>query len=45
MVSERLGHGSMAFAMDTYAHTTPAMHADAAELVATLLLAPAQTAR
>lgn len=37
VVSERLGHGSTAFTMDTYAHTTPALHAEAAESVAALL--------
>ena len=45
VVSERLGHGSTAFTMDVYAHTTPALHADAAESVAALLAGPAQTAR
>ena len=45
VVSERLGHGSTAFTMDTYAHTTPALHADAAESVAALLAGTARTAR
>jgi integrase len=45
VVSERLGHGSTAFTMDTYAHTTPALHADAAESVAALLAGPSATAR
>jgi integrase len=45
VVSERLGHGSTAFTMDVYAHTTPALHADAAESVAALLAGPARTAR
>jgi integrase len=45
VVSERLGHGSTAFTMDTYAHTTPALHAEAAESVAALLAGSAQTAR
>jgi integrase len=45
VVSERLGHGSTAFTMDTYAHTTPALHAEAAESVAALLAGAAQTAR
>jgi len=38
-VSERLGHGSTAFTMDVYAHTTPGLHAEAAESVAALLAA------
>jgi integrase len=45
VVSERLGHGSTAFTMDVYQHTTPALHADAAESVAALLAGPAQPAR
>ncbi len=45
VASERLGHGSTAFTMDTYAHTTPALHADAAESVAALLAGPAAASR
>ena len=32
VVSERLGHVSTAFTMDTYQHTTPALHADGRSL-------------
>jgi integrase len=31
VVSERLGHSSVAFALDTYAHVIPGMEPDAAE--------------
>ncbi len=34
IVSERLGHASIAITLDTYSHVTPAMQADAAQLVA-----------
>ena len=30
MVSERLGHSTVAFTLDTYAHVLPAMDRDAA---------------
>jgi hypothetical protein len=31
VVSERLGHSSVAFTLDTYAHVMPGMQPDAAE--------------
>lgn len=31
VVSERLGHASVAFTLDTYAHVVPGMQAEAAE--------------
>ncbi len=31
VVSERLGHASVAFTLDTYSHAVPAMHEEAAE--------------
>lgn len=31
VVSERLGHSSVAFTLDTYAHVMPGMQADIAE--------------
>jgi integrase len=34
VVSERLGHASIAITMDTYSHVIPAMQADAAEKIA-----------
>lgn len=37
VVSERLGHATVAFTLDVYSHTIPAMHEEAAELVAALL--------
>ena len=37
VVSERLGHGSIAITADTYSHAIPALQADAAELVAGLV--------
>jgi integrase len=37
VVSERLGHASVAITMDTYSHTIPAMQADAAAKVAALI--------
>ncbi len=35
VVSERLGHSSVAFTLDTYAHVIPGMQSEAAELLAT----------
>lgn len=40
VVSERLGHSSVAFTLDTYAHVLPGMQAAAAEAFADLLRAP-----
>lgn len=37
VVSERLGHASVAITLDTYSHATPAMREDAAARVAALL--------
>lgn len=37
VVSERLGHASVAFTLDTYAHVMPGQQADAAEAVSALL--------
>jgi integrase len=37
LVSERVGHSSVAFTLDRYAHTTPAMHAAAAEQIDLML--------
>ena len=37
IVSERLGHGSIAITLDTYSHVTPTMQTDAAETVAGLI--------
>lgn len=39
VVSERLGHATVAFALDVHSHTIPALHEEAAELVASLLAA------
>lgn len=36
IVSERLGHSSLAFTLDTYSHVLPAMQIDAAERVSEL---------
>lgn len=38
VVSERHGHSSVAFTLDTYAHVIPGMHPDAAELFAMRVL-------
>jgi integrase len=34
VVQERLGHAGIGITLDIYSHVTPAMQADAAELVA-----------
>ncbi len=39
VISERLGHASVAFTMDVYAHVLPGMQEDAAEKVAGLIFA------
>ena len=41
VVSERLGHASVAFTLDTYTHAIPALEEDAAELIAALVGAEA----
>ena len=38
VVSERLGHANIAITLDTYSHDLPAMHEDAAEKIAALIL-------
>ncbi|WP_018639730.1 site-specific integrase [Parafrankia elaeagni] len=38
IVSERLGHASITITLEIYSHVMPGMHADAAELVAGLIL-------
>jgi integrase len=40
VVSERLGHSSVAFTLDTYAHVMPGMQPDAAELFVELVYGP-----
>lgn len=40
VVSERLGHSNISITLDTYSHVSPVMHADAARLVASLVLPP-----
>ena len=40
VVSERLGHANISITLDTYSHVSPVMHADAADLVAGLVLPP-----
>jgi integrase len=37
VVSERLGHSTVAFTMDVYSHAIPAMQAEAAETIAALI--------
>ncbi len=37
VVSERLGHSSVAFTLDTYAHVMPGMQPEAAELFASMV--------
>jgi integrase len=37
VVSERLGHASVAFTLDTYAHVMPGQQADAADAVSALV--------
>ena len=38
VISERLGHATVAFTLDVYAHTVPAMEEEAAQKVADLIL-------
>jgi len=40
VVSERLGHATVAFTMDVYSHAIPALQAEAAEAVAALIFRP-----
>jgi len=37
VVSERLGHSTVAFTMDVYSHAIPSMEAEAAETIANLV--------
>ena len=37
VVQERVGHSSVAFTLDRYSHAVPAMHEDAARMVARLV--------
>jgi integrase len=41
VVSERLGHSSVAFTLDTYAHVMPGMQPDAAEMFMKMVLGEA----
>lgn len=41
VVSERLGHSSIAITLDIYSHVSPALEEDAADRVAALVFAPA----
>jgi len=40
VVSERLGHSSVAFTLDVYSHAVPALHAEAATLIAAVVFDP-----
>jgi hypothetical protein len=40
VVSERLGHSSVAFTLDIYAHVMPGMQPEAAELFVTRVFGP-----
>ncbi|MDQ3530552.1 MAG: hypothetical protein M3425_11525 [Actinomycetota bacterium] len=42
VVSERLGHSSVAFTLDTYAHVMPGMQAESAELFDRLVFGVAE---
>lgn len=42
VVSERLGHATVAFTLDVYSHTVPALQAEAADRIASLIFKPAQ---
>jgi hypothetical protein len=42
VISERLGHASVAFTLQTYGHVIPGMDRDAAVTVADLILASMQ---
>ena len=45
VVSERLGHATPAFTIDTYQHVLPGMQADAARIFEQLVGAPASTGK
>ena len=40
VVSERLGHATVAFTLDVYSHAVPALHEEAADRVASLIFRP-----
>ncbi|HXH57089.1 hypothetical protein [Iamia sp.] len=40
VVRERLGHATVAFTVDVYSHTVPALQEEAADRVAALILKP-----
>jgi integrase len=40
VVSERLGHATVAFTLDVYSHSVPALEAEAADRVAALIFSP-----
>jgi len=40
VVSERLGHATVAFTMDIYSHAIPALEAKAAQTIADLVFVP-----
>ena len=42
MISERLGHASVAFTLQTYSHVIPGMDREAAATVADLILTSTQ---
>lgn len=45
VVSERLGHASIAITLDTYSHAVPAMQAEAAEQIAGIVADRKEEAR
>jgi integrase len=42
VVSDMLGHASIAITLDTYSHVTPGLHREAAQVIAALLAPPEQ---
>jgi integrase len=42
VISERLWHATVSITLDTYSHAIPALHEEAAELIAGLVLAEGQ---
>jgi len=42
VVSDRLGHATVAFTLDVYSHAVPALQEEAAERVAALVFKPAR---
>jgi hypothetical protein len=43
VVSELLGHATIALTLDTYSHVIPALHSEAAGVMAAAVLQPALT--